>query len=132
MSCTCNSGKSRAECCGPYLEGDADAPTPEALMRSRYSAFCDKNLEYVEATTDPQALSDFDRESTKAWMDGAQFTKLEVLKSSMDGNKGMVEFKAYFTMEGKPEIHHEISKFRKQSGIWYFRDGKVLPAAETK
>lgn len=133
MSCTCMSGKSRAECCGPYLSGEVDAPTPEALMRSRYSAFCDKNLEYVEQTTDPQALSDFDRAATQAWMDGAEFSKLEVLKSSQDGNKGMVEFKAYFTMDGKSEVHHEISKFRKQAGVWYFRDGKVIlppPAAE--
>ena len=126
MSCTCNSGKSRGECCGPFLEGKAEAPTPEALMRSRYSAFCDKNIEYVEQTTDPQARAEFDRAATQAWMEGAQFSKLEVLKTSAEGNKGMVEFKAYFTMEGKPEVHHEISKFRKQAGVWYFRDGKVI------
>ena len=96
-------------------------------MRSRYSAFVDKNLDYVQETTDPQALRDFDRASTEQWMNEATFNKLEVLKATNEGNKGTVEFKAYFTMGGKPEIHHEISKFRKQAGVWYFRDGKVIP-----
>lgn len=95
-------------------------------MRSRYSAFVDKNLDYVQQTTDPQALKDFDRASTEQWMNEATFTKLEVLKATDEGNKGVVEFKAHFTMAGKDEVHHEISKFRKQSGVWYFRDGKVI------
>jgi SEC-C motif-containing protein len=43
------------------------------------------------------------------------------------GNKGMVEFKAHFkTLGQEPQVHHELSKFRKQSGVWYFRDGKTL------
>lgn len=96
-------------------------------MRSRYSAFCTKNLDYVIETTDPQARFDMDKDSTEAWMNGATFSKLDVLSSSQEGNKGTVEFKAYFRMgEGAEEIHHEISKFRKHAGIWYFRDGRVM------
>lgn len=126
MSCSCNSGKPKAQCCGPLLAGEQEAKSPEALMRSRYSAFVDKNLDYVQQTTNPQALKDFDRASTEQWMNEATFTKLEVLKATDEGNKGIVEFKAHFTMGGKDEVHHEISKFRKQSGVWYFRDGKVI------
>lgn len=127
-TCYCHSGKSFEDCCRPLLENERGAETPEQLMRSRYSAFCTKNLEYVIETTDPQARHDMDREGTKAWMDGAEFTKLEVLNSSFEGNKGTVEFKAYFKMADAPaEIHHEISKFRKQGGVWFFRDGKVIP-----
>jgi SEC-C motif-containing protein len=127
MSCSCNSGKAKDQCCGPLLSGEEVADSPEALMRSRYSAFVEKNLDYVQGTTDPQALKDFDRASTEQWMNEATFTKLEVLKASDEGNKGTVEFKAHFTMAGKDEVHHEISKFRKQAGVWYFRDGKVIP-----
>ena len=100
-------------------------------MRSRYSAFCTKNLDYVVETTDPQARFDMDKESTAAWMNGATFSKLEVLASSAEGNKGSVEFKAYFKMnDGPEEIHHEFSKFRKHAGTWYFRDGRVMPPPE--
>lgn len=126
MKCPCDSGKSKDQCCGPLLEGQDIANSPESLMRSRYAAFCEKNLDYIQSTTDPQALKNFDRSSTEAWMNGATFTKLEVLSSSEEGNKGRVEFRAHFTMDGTNQVHHEISKFRRQSGVWYFRDGKVL------
>ncbi len=127
-ACFCCSTKSFAECCEPLLKGEVQASSPEALMRSRYSAFCTKNLDYVIATTDPQARVEVDKESTAAWMNGASFIRLEVIQSSSEGNKGSVEFKAYYRMADGPEvIHHEFSKFRKHAGIWYFRDGKVVP-----
>ena len=67
-------------------------------------------------------------------MDGASFSKLEVLKSSMEGTKGLVEFKAHFKMAEPPseEVHHEVSRFRKQAGVWYFREGRVVPPPPTK
>ncbi len=124
-NCYCDSSKPYVDCCQPLIEGEADAETPEALMRSRYTAFCLKNLEYVQETTDPQTRYKMDQASTKAWMDNSEFLKLEVLSASSEGNKGTVEFKATFKMEGQePEVHHEYSKFRRQGGIWYFRDGK--------
>jgi SEC-C motif domain protein len=131
-ACFCCSKKSFAECCEPLLKGERDAESPEALMRSRYSAFCTKNLDYVVDTTDPQARADFDKVATQSWMDGAQFSKLEVLASSNEGNKGNVEFKAYYRMNDADHIHHEFSKFRKHGGIWYFRDGRVVPVPEQK
>ncbi|MHB0828541.1 MAG: YchJ family protein [Schaalia turicensis] len=36
--CTCGSGIAFRACCSPILDGEP-APTAEALMRSRYSAF---------------------------------------------------------------------------------------------
>jgi SEC-C motif-containing protein len=122
MLCSCCSQKEFADCCGPLLEGDTAAPTPEALMRSRYSAYCHKNFDYLVNTTDPQVRLEFDHEGTRKWMDEATFTLLEVLKTSMDGNKGVVEFKAHFQVADKPpEVHHEVARFRKQAGSWYFR-----------
>lgn len=125
MNCPCDSGKTFSSCCEPLLKGERSAQSPEELMRSRYSAFAVRNLDYVANTTDPQAS--FDREATAAWMNGSRFTKLEVLRATNEGNKGTVEFKAHFEPEGgEAQIHHEVSKFRKQAGVWYFRDGRVL------
>ncbi len=130
--CPCESQKPYTECCKPLLEGEA-ATTPEALMRSRFVAFVNKDLDYIQNTTDPQALSEFDLESTAAWANNSEFTHLEIIRSSFEGNKGMVEFKAQFkTQDGVEHLHHEISKFRKQKGIWYFRDGRVMENPKEK
>src|SRR4029453_13356634 len=37
--CPCLSGEVFGDCCGPFLAGEADAPTAVQLMRSRYTAF---------------------------------------------------------------------------------------------
>jgi SEC-C motif-containing protein len=126
MKCPCDPQKDYAICCEPFHKGEV-ADSPETLMRSRYSAFALKNIDYILRTTDPQTRWDFDRGANQEWADKAEFLKLEVLKASSEGNKGIVEFKAHYKTAEEPEvIHHEVSKFRRQGGIWYFRDGKVL------
>lgn len=131
MICYCGSKKAYAECCQPYVEGDALAETPEALMRSRYSAYCLKNFDYLEATTDPQALGDVNHAANRQWAESVEFLSLEILSASVDKNKGLVEFKATFKELGKEEVHvhHELSKFRKHQGQWFFRDGQVKTTA---
>lgn len=124
-ACYCGSGIEFSKCCEPFLNGSDTAPTAEKLMRSRYSAFCTKQLDYIEETLDPQAQDLFNEAANKEWADRAQFTGLKIISSSESGNKSVIEFIATYTMDGKEYSHHEISKFRKQGGVWYFRDGKV-------
>ena len=129
--CPCGSAKDYNSCCQLLIDGQ-EAPGPEELMRARYTAFVMKNLDYIAATTDPQAMAEFDFEATRQWAENSEFHKLEILNSSNEGNKGTVEFKAHYRMEGKEHIHHELSKFRKHSGVWYFRDARLMsiPKAE--
>lgn len=129
--CPCLSGKIFSECCQPLILGQTTAKTPEELMRSRYSAFATQNMDYVFETTDPQIRSQADHQANVEWAKTALFTKLEILSSSQDGNKGSVEFIAHYEVNGEKSIHHEFSKFRKQSGLWFFRDGKVKPQPQT-
>lgn len=126
--CPCG-GESYAKCCQPFHEGEDSPATAEALMRSRYSAFALKKLDYIRETTDPQAKHLFDWPAQDAWALQSEFTKLEVLSSSEDGNKGFVEFKAHYTVNGESHIHHERSRFRRQAGEWFFRDGKSAAPA---
>lgn len=100
-------------------------------MRSRYTAYTQKNIEYLKATTDPQTYDAFDWESIAEWAKNSEFTALEVLRSSSEKNKGHVEFIASFKNLGTDakdveEKHHELSSFRRQNGQWYFRSGKQL------
>lgn len=125
MLCPCGSNQEYNQCCKPFHLGKDSAPTAEKLMRSRYSAFAVKAYDYLEETLDPQTISDFDHEGNREWGDSVEFVKLEILSAEEIKNKATVEFKAYFKKEGVELIHHEISKFRKQNGLWYFREGKV-------
>lgn len=95
-------------------------------MRSRYSAFSKQNIDYIEKTTDPQTRQTFDTKANAEWAKQATFTKLEVLSSKEEGTKGFVEFKAHYLMDGQEHMHHEKSRFRKQDGRWFFREGKVI------
>ena len=49
LACPCGSGDDYAACCG-RLHAGAPAPTAEALMRARYSAFAVGNLGYLLGT----------------------------------------------------------------------------------
>lgn len=128
MDCYCESGLEFKNCCQPFLKGDQVAPSAEALMRSRYSAFATENMDYLLQTHDPQTRQEFDLKSNQDWAQSVQFLGLEIIGASQNGNKGTVEFKARFADKTSQQIsiHHEISKFRHQKGIWYFRGGKMV------
>ena len=127
IKCPCGSDKNFQSCCEPLIDGQGIADSPESLMRSRYVAFSLKKIDYIFATLDPQARSDFDRKTNQDWAESSAFTKLEIIKATNEGNKGTVEFKAHYqSADGQANIHHEFSKFRKQNGVWYFREGKTF------
>ena len=125
MKCYCGSEKEYSNCCEPFHKGNTYPSTSEELMRSRYSAFCVKNIEYLVDTTDPQARTANTRDAYAEWANAAQFTGLEILNSKDDGNKGSVEFKAHYAMDGETHLHHEASRFRKHQGTWYYREGRI-------
>lgn len=128
MNCTCGLEKKYLECCGVYHSGKVLAPTAEALMRARYSAFAKNQMAYLRNTTDPQALQDIDEAANQEWAERATFLKLEIIKAEEKGTKGTVEFKALYTVDDEEYTHHEVSTFRKQAGEWFFKSGKVREA----
>ena len=129
MNCPCGSQKSFAECCEPVIKGSRPAATPEELMRSRYSAYSQRVYDYIVNTTHPQRRYEINHEASREWMENSTFTKLEILRSTNEGNKGVVEFIAHFQQDGKDHSHHEISRFRKQDGVWYFHEGRIVAPA---
>ena len=52
MTCPCQSGRPYDQCCGPCHRGEP-APTPEALMRARYSAYALGDAAYVQSSWHP-------------------------------------------------------------------------------
>ncbi len=122
LACPCGGG-AFAACCGRYLQDGQIAPTPEALMRSRYSAYVRGNEAYLRATWDvrtcpPGPILDTDP--------GLKWLGLEVRRASMDAaaNTGVVEFVARLKTGGRAHRLHEVSRFVREDGRWYYLDGQ--------
>lgn len=124
--CECGETKDYQQCCGRYIEKGELPTSPEALMRSRYTAFVRQNMDYLVATHDPQTKDQFDLKTNADWAKSVQFTGLEVLRAEANGTKGFVAFRATFQdiKTQETQTHHELSRFRKHKERWYFRDGK--------
>ncbi len=75
-ACPCSSGLDFASCCEPYLTGAKLPPAPEALMRSRYSAFATGNITYLEETLLPGTREDFDARGAADWAAASEWTGL--------------------------------------------------------
>lgn len=131
-SCPCGSGEAYARCCGPFLRGEKSAPTAEALMRSRYTAYARSDGAYLEKTLLPRKRSTFDAKETLDWNADVSWTGLRVLATSQGGvgdEEGVVEFTASYVKAGEPHEVHERSRFRKKGGSWFYVDGRLVGAS---
>lgn len=125
--CPCGSGKTLEECCGPILAG-GPAASPEALMRSRYSAYALCDVDHLERSLAPEARADHDRAAAEQWAKSVQWLGLEILSTQggdAEDQTGVVEFSCRFRDSGGEHTHHETSNFRRQDGGWVYVDGKV-------
>lgn len=125
--CPCGSGRDFEACCGPIIAG-AEAPTAEALMRARYTAFSSGALDYLHSTLAPEAREDYSPEETEKWARESQWRGLEILSTEAGGEGdeiGVVEFIARYRVGGKDFAHHELSRFRREEGRWAYVDGLI-------
>ncbi len=128
MTCPCGSPLELAECCEPYVKGVKPAPTAEALMRSRYACYTMQEVDYIVSTHHPEGREDVDRDSALQWAEQADWLGLQIVDTEAGGeddDEGVVEFIASFTLQGKPQTHHERSNFKKVDGKWFYVDGEM-------
>lgn len=125
--CPCGSGTSYGGCCGPFHDGNP-APTAEALMRSRYSAYAVGDLDHVFRTWHPRT-----RPVDLAPTPGLTWVGLEVLRTvdgGPDDDTGEVEFRARFRDARGEQVMHETSRFERRGGRWVYVDGEGGRVAE--
>ena len=120
-ACPCDPSRSYAACCGP-LHAGAPAADAQALMRSRYSAYVLGLQDYLLASWHPStrpATLDLDPAATR-WLG------LEVKRHRADGNDAAtVEFVARYRVGGGSAVRlHEVSRFLREDGRWYYLDGE--------
>ena len=77
--CPCGTGLTYGECCYRFHSGEWVAPTAEALMRSRFTAFAVGNSQYLLDTWDPET-----RPSELGLDMGIDFYRLDNLQEALD------------------------------------------------
>ena len=118
--CPCGLPKPYADCCGRYHAGTA-APTAEALMRSRYSAYVLKLEDYLldswhPDTRPPHPLLDP--------ADAPRWLGLDIKRHTVtEPDRAIVEFVARYKVGGRAHRLHETSRFVREDGHWYYVDG---------
>lgn len=121
--CPCGSGRTYADCCGRWHEGPRhlQAPTAEALMRSRYTAFVQDRLDYLRRTWHPDT-----RPATLVPNPpGLKWLGLRIVAHALqDADHATVEFVARYRLAGRATRLHEISRFVRQDGNWLYLDGE--------
>lgn len=122
-TCPCGSTKPFTTCCALYVEGNTSAPTAEALMRSRYTAYTLLREDYLLATwhtsTRPSSL-DLAADAATKWI-GLEVKRHE----QQDVNHAIVEFVARYKVNGRAHRLHEVSRFVREDGRWFYVDGDV-------
>ncbi len=129
--CPCGSTHKFKKCCRPLLMG-AKAPSPEALMRSRYTAYATGNVRYILHTTHPQGphfRHDVEQWSAEvqAFSQGTSFDGLTVHTTRTVGDQGWVHFEVALTRHGEDQSFAENSAFRRLDGQWLYFSGEPRP-----
>ena len=126
--CPCGSQKSYADCCEPIHLQKIPAPTAEALMRSRYSAYAKGVIDWIAASQNSEQT---DMEATRQWSQGNTWLGLQIVRTELGGpqdDTGLVEFIAKYSGGTYIETHHEVGSFVKVDGKWLFDKGEVIPS----
>ncbi|MBR7742098.1 hypothetical protein KC207_02175 [Phycicoccus sp. BSK3Z-2] len=115
-------GASYDACCGPYVSGAAWAPTAEALMRSRYTAYDRGAGDHLFRTWHPRTRpADPDPDDRVRWV-GLRVEATE--DGGADDDTGVVEFRAqWVSADDGPTRRgelHERSVFTRRAGRWMY------------
>ncbi|QCU79033.1 hypothetical protein E7744_13495 [Citricoccus sp. SGAir0253] len=140
--CPCGSGEVYGSCCGRVHarftgDGTLSAPTAEALMRSRYAAFALASTgdfpaaeRYLLATWAPETRPASLALDAPGAGSGEElhWLRLDVEHVAGGGpfdDAGTVEFTAHFRTPAGRRTQHEVSRFVRRKGSWYYHDGAV-------
>ena len=126
--CPCSSSLSYADCCNSLITGKIEAETVAQLMRSRFTAFAIHHEAYLLKTWDKK-----NRPKKITFNKEIDWTSLEVLsetKGGLNDSRGVVQFKAYYVLNGVEQVMNEASRFKKNKGQWFYLDGIVKSVNE--
>ncbi len=117
--CPCGGGL-YMQCCGRFIVNGDVPQTAVELMRSRYTAYTLRDEAYLQATWHARTRPDM---QLAAQDDGLKWSGLEVRKHQQHGDEATVEFVARYKIGGRAERLHEVSRFVREEGRWFYVDG---------
>jgi SEC-C motif-containing protein len=117
-ACPCGSARAYEACCARLIERVEPAGSALELMRSRYTAYALGAHGYVQRTWHPST-----RPAANEADPALKWIGLEVLRADSEGDSAMVEFVARYKINGRAQRLHEISRFVREDGQWYYLDG---------
>jgi SEC-C motif-containing protein len=128
--CPCQSGISYAECCQPYLLRNNKPQTPEILMRSRYTAYDQRDAHYLVDTWLNEAIKDRQQllSALEADFEHCRWIGLKIIEANpplSNETTGYVEFMAYYFDEKQQtrQVIFERSRFVLIEQQWFYVDG---------
>jgi len=124
LPCPCGSSRPHDACCGRYHVGPQHLLAPDApsLMRSRYSAYVLGLSDYLLATWHQSTRP----ETMEPDPPGLKWLGLDVKRSAVqDADHATVEFVARSKLGGRAHRLHEVSRFVREDGRWFYVDGDV-------
>lgn len=126
--CPCTSGKTYDRCCEPFILGRKQPETAEQLMRSRFTAYALRKVDYLVATTAEAKRSELDREELARYCASIACVRLKIVsteKGKATDDTGVVTFHASLQFGGKRTLHIERSTFVREHGRWVYVDGET-------
>lgn len=125
--CPCGSGDIYGACCGPILGQQRRAATAAALMRSRYTAFTLRDADHLLRSWHPRTRP-ARAELVDSLSPEVRWLRLDVLSTTAGGpfdDAGTVEFIAISKGPRGREEQHELSRFVREDGAWFYLDGEL-------
>lgn len=128
MLCHCDSQQPFSLCCEPLLRG-APAPTPLALMRSRYSAYRLGLGDYLVQSWHPDTLGGLTADELAQTGLDTDWLGLAIVfaRGGQQDQEGEVEFRVRYRDAGRVVVLHERSRFLRHQGRWVYHSGQFNP-----
>ena len=128
LACPCGSNNSYASCCEVFHQGKIGAQTAEQLMRSRYSAYALKLIDYLVETTHPDKRSSDLRQATSDWAEQIELQRLKIIsvrQGQVIDKIGKIDFIVHYRQQGKELQLRELSRFKRYRSHWVYLDGEI-------
>jgi SEC-C motif-containing protein len=127
--CPCGSGQKYKKCCQKFHKGVL-AKNALELMKSRYSAYVFKEIEYIIKTTH-ENHPDFNLDKN-VWKNDiiefcnhSEFRKLDIIEFIDGEMEAFVSFRASIFLDGKDASFTEKSRFKKHDNRWLYHSGEI-------
>ncbi len=124
--CPCTSKSTYDRCCQPFIDGKKSPETAALLMRSRFTAYALGKVDYLLRTTEATERAKLDREELTGYCKSVRCVSLKIISTEKGGpadDLGTVKFHASLQVNGKRQLHVELSRFVRENGAWVYVDG---------